>query len=136
MIILKRRCRQPIFPILSLGEVPTKSRCEIIKRVRATRKNTIHGHVRDGVIGSSRAPQTWWMEEPSAHARMYVFDVHLFENFERVNYSGGEIFVLGNSGTPGEIPIFPTRNSHFPHSCLEKLPLSFPTLLIYQNGNR
>ena len=35
-------------------------------------------------LGSSRAPQTRWMEEPSAHARMYVFDVHLFENFERV----------------------------------------------------
>ena len=32
----------------SHGEVPTKSRCEIIKRVRATRKNTTHSHVRVG----------------------------------------------------------------------------------------
>ena len=62
------------------GEVRTKSRCEIIKCVRAMRKNTTHGHVRDGVLESSRAPQTWWMEEPSAHTHMYVFDVHLFEN--------------------------------------------------------
>ena len=68
----------------SHGEVPTKSRCEIIKRVRATRKNVTYGHVRDGALGLSRAPQTRWMEEPSTHACMYVFDVHLFENFERV----------------------------------------------------
>ena len=45
----------------------------------------------DGVLGASQAPTTWWMEEPSAHARMYFFDIRLFENFERVGKHKREV---------------------------------------------
>ena len=73
----------------------------------------------DGVLGASQAPTTWWMEEPSAHARMYFFDIRLFENFERVGKHKREVARV--NGGKGKVTIISGKLQRF---ILKMIPLT------------